>query len=229
MNSAITERLNYINATLEPYNPKIVAVTKYFDESVICEYYKAGIRDFGENRVLDALKKISALQEEIRNNSRFHLIGHLQTNKVKDAVGNFYMIHSVDSLKLADAIAKEAERKGIIQKILLQVNNANEKSKFGFAPNELSECMDELLKLQFVKIEGLMNIAPLSQDKVYLHNLFKNIKHLKDRLELEYKVELKQLSMGMSNDYLIAASEGSTIIRLGRILFENNIMGGTKQ
>lgn len=226
MQKAITERLKFINSKLVPYNPKIVAVTKYFDESMILEYYKAGLRDFGENRVVSALDKISKLPEDVRVNSRFHLIGHLQTNKVKLAVGNFYLIHSVDSLKLAKMISQVAQQKGIVQNILLQVNNADEESKFGFSPQELLNCMEEMIKLPSLNIEGLMNIAPLSQDDDYLRNLFKNIKHLKDKIELEHKVKLNQLSMGMSNDFQIAVEEGSTIIRLGRILFENNITGG---
>lgn len=229
MHDAITERIEFINSTLVPYNPKIVAVTKYSDESLILDYYKAGLRDFGENRVQVALEKINKLPEEVRKNSRFHLIGHLQTNKVKDAVGVFYMIHSVDSLKLARAISKEAEKKGLEQKILLQVNNAHEEQKFGFDTEELLGCMEELLSLPSLKIEGLMNIAPLSQDEDYLRNLFKNIKTLKDKLELDYKVKLNELSMGMSNDYLVAVQEGSTMIRLGRILLnKNNTMGGTQ-
>lgn len=218
MQNAITERIEFINSTIAPYNPKIVAVTKYSDESLILEYYEAGLRDFGENRVQVALEKINKLPKEVRENSRFHLIGHLQTNKVKDAVGVFHLIHSVDSLKLAKAISKEAEKKGLEQKILLQVNNAHEEQKFGFDTDELLNCMDELLSLPSIKIEGLMNIAPLSQGEDYLRNLFKNIKTLKDKIELDYKVKLKELSMGMSNDYRIAAEEGSTIIRLGRIL-----------
>lgn len=221
MNNAITERLNIISSQLEPYNPKIVAVTKYFDESMIVEYYNAGLRNFGENRVQVALEKISKLPQKIVENSKFHLIGHLQTNKVKDAVGVFELIHSVDSVKLAESISKEAEKKGLVQKILLQVNNANEESKFGFSPNDLEDSMAHLLKIPFLKIEGLMNIAPLSHDENYLRGLFKGMKQLKDKLEIVNKVKLNDLSMGMSNDYKIAAQEGATIIRLGRILFEN--------
>ena len=223
MNNAITERLNIISSKIEPYKPQIVAVTKYFDESMIVEYYKAGLRNFGENRVQVALDKISKLPDKIRKNSNFHLIGHLQTNKVKDAVGVFSLIHSVDSVKLAESISKEAEKKGIVQRILLQVNNANEESKFGFSPDDLQANMAHLLKIPFLKIEGLMNIAPLSQDEDYLRKLFRNIKNLRDIIELEHEVKLKDLSMGMSNDYCIAVEEGATIIRLGRILFENKI------
>ncbi|MGN0006306.1 MAG: YggS family pyridoxal phosphate-dependent enzyme [Candidatus Gastranaerophilaceae bacterium] len=223
MDNAITERLKIISSKIEPYKPQIVAVTKYFDESMIVEYYNAGLRNFGENRVQIALEKISKLPDEVKKNSKFHLIGHLQTNKVKDAVGVFELIHSVDSVKLAEAISKEAEKKGIVQKILLQVNNANEESKFGFSPDDLKANMAHLLKIPFLKIEGLMNIAPLSQDENYLRKLFCNIRNLRDIIELEHEVKLKDLSMGMSNDYRIAVEEGATIIRLGRILFENKI------
>lgn len=220
MKSAISERLKFVNTTIAPYRPIIIAVTKYFDESGIEAYYNRGLRDFGENRVQDALEKIEKLSDEIRKNSRFHLIGHLQTNKVKNAVGVFELIHSVDSYKLAKAISDEAGKKRITQKILLQVNNANEEQKFGFSPDELLDCMGNLLLLQNIQIEGLMNIAPLSQDNNYLKNLFRDIRLLKDKIELEYKVKLPHLSMGMSNDYLIALNEGATMIRLGRILFE---------
>lgn len=223
MNNAITDRLRIINTKLAPYKTEIVAVTKYSDESMILDYYKVGLRDFGENRVQAALEKMGKLPEEVINNSRFHLIGHLQTNKVKDAVGRFYLIHSVDSVKLAKAISKEAGKKGIVQKILLQVNNAHEEQKFGFDPDELYASMRELMQLPNLQILGLMNIAPLSQDENYLRSLFKKIKHFKDRLELDFEVQLPELSMGMSNDWQIAVEEGSTIIRLGRILFENKI------
>ena len=102
----------------------------------------------------------------------------------------------------------------------MQVNNANEEQKYGFSPEELTDCMSELLLYPNIHIEGLMNIAPLSQDNNYLRSLFKNIKLLKDKIQLEHKVELTHLSMGMSNDYRIALEEGATIIRLGRILFK---------
>lgn len=213
------EKIELIKSQVVPYKPHIVAVTKYFDESKIIEYYQAGLRDFGENRVQDALAKMEKLPKEIRDNSRFHLIGHLQTNKVKQAVGNFELIHSVDSIKLAQAISEEAFKKGIVQKVLIQVNNANEESKCGFAPEDIKKSFGEILNLKSIKVEGLMNIAPLIQDENQLRTLFRNIKHLKDELQSEFKVELKEISMGMSNDFRIALEEGATIIRLGRILF----------
>ena len=218
--SKIKENLERIKTQVAPYNPRIVAVTKYFDETKLIEYYNLGIREFGENRVQDALQKMEKLPEGILEGSKFHLIGHLQSNKVKLAVGKFDLIHSVDSLKLAQRISDEAQRQGIVQKVLIQVNNANEESKFGFDPEEIKTCFNEILKLKHIKVEGLMNIAPLLDDVVLLRELFKKIKHLKDELESEYKVELREISMGMSNDYMMALEEGATIIRLGRILFK---------
>ena len=184
----IHENVEKIKAQIVPYNPTIVAVTKYFDESQIIKYYNLGFRDFGENRVKDAVEKINKLPEEIKMNSRFHLIGHLQTNKVKLAVGNFDLIHSVDSFKLAQAISEEAKAKGIIQKILLQINNANEEQKSGFSPNELKQEFNKILNLDSIKIEGVMNMAPINSSKENLHKLFRNIKQIYDELQSEFGV-----------------------------------------
>ena len=216
----ILGNVSKIKEQIVPYNPTIVAVTKYFDESQIIKYYKLGFRDFGENRVKDAVEKINRLPAEIKGNSRFHLIGHLQTKKVKLAVGNFYLIHSVDSYKLAEAISQEAQKQGLVQKILLQINNANEEQKSGFSYKEVKEQFENILKLPNIEIVGVMNMAPLNSSEEELHYYFGNIKQIYDELQSEYGVELKQISMGMSNDYLIALQEGATIIRLGRILFE---------
>ncbi len=216
----LIENYEKIKAQIAPYNPTIVAVTKYFDEQQIIKYYKLGFRDFGENRVKEAVEKIQKLPEEIRESSRFHLIGHLQTNKVKLAVGVFDLIHSVDSLKLAQAISIEAQKKGINQKILMQVNNAGEEQKSGFSPEELKREFKEIYNLPSIKVIGIMNMAPIDSNEEELHRLFKNIKQIYDELQSEFDVELKHISMGMSRDYKIALEEGATIIRLGRILFE---------
>lgn len=216
----VLENVQKIKEQIAPYKPTIVAVTKYFDESQIVKYYDLGFREFGENRVKEAVEKINRIPEEIRKNSKFHLIGHLQTNKVKYAVGNFDLIHSVDSYKLAEAISTEAERLGIEQKILLQINNAKEEQKSGFSPDEIKKEFEKILKLSNIKVEGVMNMAPLNASEDELHHLFSNIKQINDELQSEFGVELKQISMGMSRDFKIALSEGATIIRLGRILFE---------
>lgn len=209
-----------IKTQIAPYKPKIVAVTKYFDESQIIKYYKIGFRDFGENRVKDALEKIDKLPKDIIENSRFHLIGHLQTNKAKLAVGKFYLIHSVDSVKLAKLISDEALKQGIKQKVLLQINNAREEQKSGFSPEEIKQELPKLMQLEGLEIIGLMNMAPINSSDEELHYLFGNIKQIYDDLQSEYGVELREISMGMSQDFEIALQEGATIIRLGRILFE---------
>ena len=216
----IKENFEKIKAQIVPYKPTIIAVTKYFDEQQIIKYYDMGFRDFGENRVKDALEKIDKLPKEIIQNSRFHLIGHLQTNKAKLAVGKFDLIHSVDSVKLAKLISEEAEKQGIVQKILLQINNAREEQKSGFSPEEIKTAFQEIMKMSSIKICGVMNMAPIDSSDEELHRLFGNIKQINDVLQSEFRVELKHISMGMSRDFKIALEEGATMIRLGRILFE---------
>lgn len=217
--STIKENLLHIKKDIAPYTPNIIAVTKYFDESKIIQAYEAGLRDFGEARVLEAIEKISKLPQEIRTNSRFHLIGHLQTNKVKNAVGNFDYIHSVDSLKLAQLISEEAKKIGIKQKIFLQVNNANEEQKFGFSKDEISTGFEIIKLLDGIEVVGLMNMAPLGLEKSELIGLFKDIVNLRDTLEEKYDCTLKEISMGMSGDYKEATVAGATMIRVGRRLF----------
>lgn len=216
----IRENFEKIKTQIVPYKPTIIAVTKYFDEQQIIKYYEMGFRDFGENRVKDALDKINKLPKEIIQNSRFHLIGHLQTNKAKLAVGKFDLIHSVDSIKLAKVISEEAERHGIVQKILLQINNAREEQKSGFSPEEIKDAFQEIMNMGSIKICGVMNMAPIDSSDDELHKLFGNIKQINDVLQSEFRVELGQISMGMSRDFRIALEEGATMIRLGRILFE---------
>ena len=212
----ICKNLNRILKIVDGKNIRIVAVTKYFDKNAIESAYRAGLRDFGESRALEAIEKINKLDDEIRQKSTYHFIGHLQTNKVKHVVGFFDYIHSVDSLKVAKEIAKCAAEKGIVQKILIQVNVADEKSKFGIAPLQLDSLIKEISGLSSVQIEGLMSMAPLTEDKTELGKIFSQMRELKE------KYRLKELSMGMSNDYQIAVEQGATMVRLGRILFKNS-------
>jgi len=211
----IRENLNRILKDIENYNPTLIAVTKYYDVDKMIEAFEAGLRNFAESRALDAVEKIGKIDDTTRYQSVYHFIGHLQTNKVKYVVGNFEYIHSVDSLKLAQCIDSEAKKQGIIQKILIQVNNAEENQKFGIATNELDNLIKEIAKLKSVELKGLMNIAPLSASENELRNLFCEMRSLKD------KYNLQELSMGMSNDYKIALECGATMIRIGRKLFEN--------
>ena len=198
---------------IEGYNPRVIAVTKYYNEKKMIEAFEAGLRDFAESRALDAIEKINKIDDTTRAQSIYHFIGHLQTNKVKYVVGNFEYIHSVDSLKLAKCIDEEANKIGIKQKILIQVNNANEAQKFGIEPAQLENLINEVANLKSLDLVGLMNIAPLTDDEDELRRLFNDMKKLVD----EY--QLKELSMGMSHDYKIAIECGATMIRLGRILF----------
>ena len=214
--STIQNNLDRILKIVDGKNVKIIAVTKYYDEQCIKNAFCSGLRDFGESRALEAIEKINKLDDEIRQKSTYHFIGHLQTNKVKHVVGFFDYIHSVDSLKVAKEIAKCAAEKNIVQKIFIQVNNANEESKFGIAPSQLDNLVSEISKLNSLKIEGLMNIAPNIENEKELRRLFSQMRELKD------KYGFRELSMGMSHDYKIALDEGATIIRLGRILFENS-------
>lgn len=217
--NTVKENLLKIKEEIAPYTPNIIAVTKYFDETKIIEAYDAGLRDFGESRVIEAVEKIQRLPQEVKDNSRFHLIGHLQTNKVRKAVENFDYIHSVDSLKLAGTISQEALDLGIKQKILLQVNNANEEQKFGFSNDEVFENFKKIESLQGIEIVGLMNMAPFGLTSNELSELFKDIVNLRDKLEQEFDCALKEISMGMSGDYKEAAVAGATMIRIGRKLF----------
>ena len=209
-----------IQEEIAPYSLNIIAVTKYFDERAMEAAYKAGLRNFGESRAVEAVEKIRQLPDEVRNNSKFHFIGHLQTNKVKKVVGVFDLIHSVDSLKLAEVISDEALKYGKVQDILFQLNNAGEEQKFGYSKEALFEDFPKITALKGVNVKGIMNIAPLGVDEKTLETLFTNVVSVRDELQNKFGCELKDISMGMSQDYKIAARCGSTMLRIGRKLFQ---------
>ena len=199
---------------------RIIGVTKYFGLNAMVEGYKAGLRDFGESRAVDAVDKINKLPHEIREKSRFHFIGHLQTNKAELVVKNFDYIHSVDSLKLAKVISKVACSLNKREKILLQVNNSGETQKFGYSKNGLMADLPEIKLLEGIELVGLMNMAPLNANEQELRKLFCDLREFRDELEKKFELRLPELSMGMSNDYHIAIQEGATMIRVGRKLFK---------
>jgi len=214
----VRERLLDVENQIAPCKPKIIGVTKYYGLDSIIKGYEAGLRDFGESRALDAVKKIESLPNEIRQNSKFHFIGHLQTNKVDKVLKYFDYIHSVDSLKLAKVISKTlGENKRI--KILLQVNNAGEEQKFGYSKQALIKDLPEIMKLDNLEFVGLMNIAPLGACESELERLFSDMANFRREIEQVFKINIDELSMGMSDDYKIAVQEGATMIRLGRKLF----------
>lgn len=219
MEHTVKENLLQIQEEIAPYKPNIIAVTKYFDETAVINAYNAGLRDFAESRVIEAITKINNLPADVRNNSRFHFIGHLQTNKVKKAVANFDYIHSVDSYKLAKAISDEAQNTGKVQNILLQVNNADEVQKFGFPKQEIFDIFISIKSLPNINIAGLMNMAPLGAPEDELNRLFEEVAQIRNKLETDFNCSLKELSMGMSQDYKIAVKHGATMLRIGRKLF----------
>lgn len=219
MDNTVRQNLLRIQEEIAPYTPNIIAVTKYFDESAMIDAYNAGLRNFAESRVIEAIEKINNLPADVKNNSKFHFIGHLQTNKVKKVIGHFDYIHSVDSYKLAKVISDEACHAEKVQKILLQVNNANEEQKFGFSKDEIFEFFNSIKELPNIEICGVMNMAPLGATDEELNYLFEDILQIKLKLEKEFNYKLKELSMGMSQDYKIAVKHGATMLRIGRKLF----------
>ena len=219
MDNTVRQNLLRIQEEIAPYTPNIIAVTKYFDESAMIDAYNAGLRNFAESRVIEAIEKINNLPADVKNNSKFHFIGHLQTNKVKKVIGHFDYIHSVDSYKLAKVISDEACHVEKVQKILLQVNNANEEQKFGFSKDEIFEFFNSIKELPNIEICGLMNMAPLGATDEELNYLFEDILQIKLKLEKEFNYKLQELSMGMSQDYKIAVKHGATMLRIGRKLF----------
>ena len=219
MFNTVTENLSQIQEDIVPYKPNIIAITKYFDVDAIIAAYEAGLRNFGESRVLEAIDKINRLPEEIKKNSAFHFIGHLQGNKAKKAVKYFDYIHSVDSFKLASTISQEAKEENKVQKIFLQLNIAEEVQKFGYSKSDLVEEFPKIQELSNIKIVGLMSMAPLGAEENELRQLFTDVAKTKTELEKIYNCKLDELSMGMSQDYKIAAQCGATMLRIGRKLF----------
>ena len=217
---SVKENLLRVRKTIVPYTPNIIAVTKYYGLEAITDAYGAGLRNFGESRANDAIQKIEALPEKIRQNSTFHFIGHLQTNKVNKVVRYFDYIQSVDSLHLAEVISESAKVLDKVQKVLLQINVSGEVQKFGFSERELYDNFEKLLKLNNLDICGFMCMAPLGASEEELDEVFKKAEQIKTGVNKKYSLNLKELSMGMSDDYERAVANGATMIRLGRILFK---------
>jgi PLP dependent protein len=194
---------------------ELVAITKTHPAEKVREAVGAGQTLFGESRVQEARAKIP----ELSSNLRWHFVGHLQKNKVRQALPLFEMIHSVDSLALAQDINRIAEEEGSFPRVLLEVNVAGEGSKFGFAPDDLREQMEALLGLSRLSIEGLMCIPPLAVEEEDSREFFVQVRELRDSLEKEFKMKLPQLSMGMTQDFAIGIDEGATLVRVGTAIF----------
>ncbi len=193
----------------------IVAVTKTVGLEDIRQALDAGIVDFGENRVQEFLGKHGLFP-----GVRWHFIGTLQTNKVKDVVGRTHLIHSVDSMRLLREIARRAREMDVVQDVLLQVNVAGELAKHGFEPGDLRDVLLEVSREPGVQVRGLMTMAPFHRPEE-VRWVFRGLRELRDSLkEMPINgVELDELSMGMTNDYRVAVEEGATIVRVGRAIF----------
>ena len=218
----IAENLSRVRARIEeacrragraPDEVTLIGVTKTVDADAVAEAYAAGLRDMGENRVQEAQSKIEALAARgIR--PHWHLIGHLQTNKAKTAFDLFDILHSVDSLRLARTLSRQT---GEQVPVLLEVNVAQEASKFGFAPEDLPQAFSDIAALPNIGVRGLMTVAPQADDPERARPVFRRLRELRDALGLA------ELSMGMTDDFEVAIEEGATMLRVGRAIF------GTRQ
>jgi len=198
----------------DPEQVELIAVSKTQPDEAIQEAMRAGLTRFGENKVQEARGKIESLGRGL-----WHLIGHLQSNKAKDAVRLFDSIDSVDRLELAQEIDRRAEAMGKIQNVLLQVNIAGESTKFGCAPEAAHALSEAINLLPRLCLNGLMTIAPYAPDPEKSRPHFAGLRELRDQLEAETGLRLPVLSMGMSGDFAVAIEEGSTAVRIGTALF----------
>lgn len=219
MSQPIGERITQIRQTLPP-NIRLVAVSKYVSVNEIRSAYDAGIRDFGESRIQDMEQKKTQLQD--LSDITWHLIGHLQSNKAKRALELFDWIHSVDSLKLAERLNRLAAELSVTPQVFLQVKILPDPDKFGWEISELMADLPRLNDFSHLKIRGLMAIAPLGLDETQTLDLFQKTRQLNEEIAQQNwsNISMKDLSMGMSGDYLLAIKAGATVVRLGQILFE---------
>lgn len=223
----IKERISSVCSKINrnPQSITIVGVAKGRTVGQIREAITAGITDIGENRVQESFLKYKELTSDINGPLpiKWHLVGHLQTNKVKEAVKLFDLIHSVDTLRVAWEIDKQAALINKVQDILVQVNTSGEQSKFGLKPNETVEVIKEISQMKNIKVKGLMTIAPWVDDPVKLRPYFRTLRELRDKINQLSVINcpVPVLSMGMTDDFEVAIEEGATIVRLGRAIFED--------
>ena len=203
----------------DPSEVTLVAVGKTKPASMIRELYDLGVRDFGENKV----QELTAKYEELPKDIRWHMIGHLQSNKVKYIVDKVAMIHSVDSLRLAQVIEKEAVKKDVDHvDVLLEVNVSGEESKYGMTPAEVEEQIGQFLELKRVRIRGFMTVAPFAEDPEEVRPYFKRLKQLSVDIQnktIDNNIDVGLLSMGMSGDFEAAIEEGASFVRVGTRIF----------
>ncbi|MCP9446087.1 MAG: YggS family pyridoxal phosphate-dependent enzyme [Nitrospira sp.] len=201
-----------------PGDVKLVAATKTVTVDRIREGIEAGLSILGENRVQEAVPKIAELAGEP---VRWHFIGQLQRRKVRSIIGLFDLIHSVDSLELAQEIDRRAEESGRVQDVLLEVNVGGESSKAGFHPDDIEPAIPAIARLSHVRIKGLMTIPPPTQEAEAARGYFRTLRALGEAVAAQKipGVSMEELSMGMSNDYRVAIEEGATLVRIGSAIF----------
>ncbi len=215
--SSIQERINAacVRARRDPASVSLLAVTKTHPPEIVAEAARLGLTLFGENKVQEAKAKIPSCPGRLR----WHMIGHLQTNKCREAVELFQMIESVDSLHLAEEINKRAEQASKTMPILLEVNAVGEASKFGYKPEQLLADLPKLNALARLEIHGLMTVPPYAPIAERVRPVFQQLRELKQNCEAILGAPLPHLSMGMSGDFEVAIEEGATIVRIGTALF----------
>lgn len=222
--SAVVENLKDIKERIahaaervnkKPEDITLVAVTKYASMVLIEEAIRNGITDIGENKVQDAVEKYSYIKSPVR----WHMVGHLQTNKVKKAVEIFDWVHSLDSLNLAEELNKRLDLLGKKLKVLLQVNVSREESKYGVKPESAADLAKEILGFPQLELRGLMTIAPLSNNPEDSRPYFKKLRLLASDIEGKIGRKMEYLSMGMTDDFEVAIEEGANIVRIGRGIF----------
>jgi pyridoxal phosphate enzyme (YggS family) len=201
----------------DPKEITLVAVTKTHSAKKMHDVYAAGCHHFAESRMQEAMEKIP----KFHANMEWHFIGSLQSNKINKALDYFQMIHSVDDMELLRKLSQVNQKRGKAARLLLQVNTSGEASKQGRSPQEWREWIEEADQLPFIQLEGLMTIAPLTEDKEVIRNCFAQLRQLRDEFKLKVKdpALFKHLSMGMSHDYPIAIEEGATLLRIGSAIF----------
>jgi pyridoxal phosphate enzyme (YggS family) len=199
----------------DPSEVTIVAVAKTHGPDAVREAAGAGIGIIGENRVQEAIQKMPQCPSSLR----WHMVGHLQSNKSRVAVSMFDMIHSVDSVKLLDRLDRDAEEEGRRLPVCLEVNVSGESSKFGLAPGDVPAVLEAATRLRWVEVVGLMTIPPFTPEPEGARPFFRRLREFREGWRTGSGMELGTLSMGMSNDFEVAVEEGATIVRLGTVLF----------
>lgn len=210
---SINERA--LKCSRDPQSIKVVAVSKTFAAETVQKAINSGIKLFGENKIQEAKNKIPLL----KGNFDFHMIGHLQSNKSKDAVKLFSLIHSIDSFSTAEKINKEAANSAKVQNILIQINSSGENTKSGIPPDQAVDLAGSIIELKNLNLKGVMTIGPLTDNKSDIIKSFSLTVKTMERINRELSINLAEISMGMSDDYLIAIEEGSTLVRIGSAIF----------